>query len=186
MRLAAALLLCLGGARAKHAVLSYPEWSARTGSTDRELYRAYDTKVRQRAEPPPLGGTRPPPQSAAQVLRLAWESFAQVGALGFAWTFAMRCKDKLPLNEAARAAQATGVRWGGISAGFAGGTAAAALVLGRKEEDKVCAMIGSAFGGLAAASSLSEVPSSIATFVGFSFVLSLLTEKALDGAPDKR
>ena len=61
--------------------------------------------------------------------------------------------------------------------GFAGGTALAAVALSRKEEDKWCQMIGSAFGGVMAATSLEQIPSSVFSFVAFSYVMGVMSER---------
>ena len=72
-----------------------------------------------------------------------------------------------PLKAGVQAAQ----RWGRISAGFVGGRNIGQVV--RKTDDLWCSTAGAVLGGAAAASSLAEVPQSIATFVGFSLFMDL-------------
>ena len=76
----------------------------------------------------------------------------------FAWTLAGQGRKKVPWAEGTKAARAVGMRWGKISAGFSGGSAAASVVLERPEDDKWTSMVGSAIGGVAAATSVAEIP----------------------------
>lgn len=128
-------------------------------------------QVKPRAAPPP-------PSNLGDVVRVTWESFTQVGLVGFVWTGASQMTKKVPFKEGLQAAKGAGVRWGRVSAGFAGGTAAAVVVLRRKEDDKWCQMVGAAVGGLAAATSVDQIPSSVATFVIFSYFIGTLAERA--------
>ena len=191
-RLVVAALLALtlappsvSGAPIAGTPMTFGQWSARTGSTDRDLYEAYDTKVRARMVRAAAAPAKAVARTPADVVKVTWDSFTQVGLIGFAWTLAAKCRQKLPLSEGVKAARASGMRWGGISAGFSGGTAAAVVGLRKTEEDKWCSMVGSVFGGIAAASSVTEIPSSVATFVGFSYILGVMGEKSVDKAADE-
>ena len=106
-----------------------------------------------------------------------WESFTQVGIIGFTWGAISQARLKPPLQAGVKAAMQTGVRWGRISASFAGGTAAAVLLLGRKDDDKWCQMVGAAIGGAAAATSVDQMASSAFSFVVFSFVIGTIMER---------
>jgi len=87
-------------------------------------------------------------------------------------------------GAAAAAALGTANRWGRISAGFAGGRAAGQVV--RKADDAFCAVAGAVLGGAAAASTVAEMPSQIAVFVGFTVCLEVLSPKSpADGAEAK-
>ena len=114
----------------------------------------------------------PPPspalaQNFGDVVVQTGSSFALVGGVGFVFSAAGAVvkRKSTPLAIGVQTAQ----RWGRISAGFTGGQAAGQVV--RKANDRWCSMAGAFFGGLAAATSLAEAPSSIATFMAFSYRL---------------
>ena len=111
--------------------------------------------------PPPLA------KNLGDVVTQTGSSFALVGGVGFIFSAAgaVLKRTPSPLAVGVQAAQ----RWGRISAGFTGGQAAGQVV--RKANDRWCSMAGAFFGGLAAASSLAEAPSSIVTFMAFSYLL---------------
>ena len=91
---------------------------------------------------------------------------ATVGTFAFPWNLVRR-------NPAAWAsAWATGSRWGKISAGFSGGRAAGQVI--RRADDSFCAILGAVAGGIAAAPTLAEAPSNVATFVAFTYVLEVM------------
>ena len=87
---------------------------------------------------------------------------------------------------AARAAVMTAQRWGRLSAGFAGGTAFAVVLLGKGHEDNVARLIGAAVGGIAAVSTLDQIPSSVATFVAFTWVMNKLSDGQAQAMQDGR
>ena len=103
---------------------------------------------------------------------------ATVGTFAFPWNLVRR-------NPAAWAsAWATGSRWGKISAGFSGGRAAGQVI--RRADDSFCAILGAVAGGIAAAPTLAEAPSNVATFVAFTYVLEVMApSKTTDKRPPK-
>ena len=110
-------------------------------------------------------------QNAGDVVVQTAGSFALVGSIGFLWTATGAVVKRTPGPIAA--GLQTAQRWGRISAGFTGGQAAGQVV--RKTNDKWCNIAGAFFGGLAAATSLAEAPSSIATFVAFSYIIDMIS-----------
>ena len=77
MALVAMVVLALADG-ARPPMLTYKQWSEKTGSTDRELYNAYDTKVRSFYDPKArtavAPSAKPPPKNAADVASRTWES----------------------------------------------------------------------------------------------------------------
>lgn len=82
------LLLLCPAVLAKLAQLSFSEWSARTGSNDRELYQAYDAKVQRQLVAVNVDGgpQEKRPRSALDVVKVSWDGFSTAGLLGFGWT----------------------------------------------------------------------------------------------------
>ena len=107
-------------------------------------------------------------KSVGDVVGATASSFALVGGVGFVFSAGNNFVRRLPTSAVA-AGWGTAQRWGRVSAGFAGGRALGQWVRGA--DDRWASMAGAVFGGAAAASSIPEIPSSIATFVAFSFVL---------------
>ena len=66
-----------------------------------------------------------------------------------------------------------GQKWGRLSAGFAGGRAFGQVWQG--EDNFQAAMCGAVAGGVFAATSLADIPSSVGTFVMFSYFIEKLT-----------
>ena len=91
---------------------------------------------------------------------------AVCGTLCFPWNLVRR------QPAAWASAWATGSRWGKISAGFSGGRAAGQVI--RRADDSFCAILGAVAGGIAAAPTLAEAPSNVATFVAFTYVLEVM------------
>lgn len=171
--LVAALALAAGAALPAPRVLSAKEFRARTGSSDRELYQAYRQKAL--AGPPPKP---PPPQSVGDALKVTADSFFLTGSVGLVYRGLLSptgIRTGKPV-AAARAAVMTAQRWGRLSAGFAGGTAFAVVLLNRGEEDQLARLVGAAVGGIAAVSKAEQIPSSVATFVAFTYFMGRLTD----------
>lgn len=133
--------------------------------------------------PPPLA------QNAGDVVRTTVSNFATVGGFGFAFTAVKGFADNAGVQGGARAAVPYFVlkaslinaqRWGRISAGFAGGRAAGQWLRGA--DDRTTAMMGSVAGGVAAATSVSQIPSSVATFACFGYFLDSFSAKPEDDA----
>jgi hypothetical protein len=120
--------------------------------------------------------TAPIASSVSDVIGTAAGSFATVGTVGFLYRFPAQLVKRAPVPAAATAAVATAQRWGRLSAGFAGGRAAGQLV--RKADDTFCAVCGAVMGGAAAATSVAELPGTVATFVGFTLALEILAPSA--------
>ena len=137
---------------------------------------------------------KPAPQPIAKtpfdVVRTTLSSFVTVSGIGFAFTAAQESSARAGVSGMARkavpgfvirAALLQGQRWGRVSAGFAGGRAAGQLWCG--EDGFAPAMWGAVAGGVAAAPNVAGVPSSVATFVAFSYFIEKLSNKQEDAAP---
>ena len=116
------------------------------------------------------------------VIRTTVSSFCTVGLFGFSLTAVQefsarsgvsgRARDRVPyfvVQASLRQAQ----RWGRVSAGFAGGRALGQAIRG--VDDGTCALMGSIFGGIAAAPTVSAMPSSVATFAAFGYFIESFT-----------
>jgi hypothetical protein len=99
------------------------------------------------------------------------QSFTTIGVAGFLWR----------IRKGQSAAIATALRWGKLSAGFSGGRALGQVLSGR--DGTFASVLGSAIGGVAAATSIAEMPSSVITFVGFTLVMERLTAQQLSAGP---
>ena len=123
------------------------------------------------------------------VVRTTASNFLTIGGFGAAFTGLQtfqkmsgvcgKAKDAVP-RFVVQAGLAQGCRWGKVSAGFAGGRAAGQLWRG--EDDFQAAMCGAVAGGVAAAPSVREIPSSVVTFVMFSYFIEKLTANGKGGA----
>jgi hypothetical protein len=124
-----------------------------------------------------LPAATPLAQNLGDVAIASAQSFAWIGGVGYV----------VSLRNGRVAAWQTAQRWGKISAGFSGGRALGQVL--RRADDRIAAVIGAAAGGVAAASSVAEMPSSVATFVGFTLLFEILGPGAMtasaDGGPDK-
>ena len=76
------------------------------------------------------------------------------------------------------------LRWGRVSAGFAGGRALGQAIRG--VDDGTTAMMGSIFGGVFAATSLKAIPQSVATFAAFGYFIESFSSKNRAGSPDSK
>ena len=112
------------------------------------------------------------------VVRTTVNNFYTIGGFGFVFTafsestkragVSGRARDAVPyfvLRNSFLQAQ----RWGRVSAGFAGGRALGQAMRG--QDDSTCAIMGSIAGGIAAAPSLAQMPSSVATFAAFGYFI---------------
>ena len=106
-------------------------------------------------------------RNAGDVVGTAASSYAIVGGVGFVFSTAGAVVRRMPGPVGVGIGAAK--RWAKISAGFAGGQAAGQVW--RRKDDRICHLAGAFFGGLAAATSLAEAPSSILTFMAFSWIL---------------
>ena len=122
-----------------------------------------------RAVSNPQPAPAPPPlaKHPGDVISAAVSNFALVGGVSYVWTAgsAVVTRKAGPLALA----KASGLRWGKVSSGFAGGRALGQLW--RKTDDKWCGVVGAIFGGAAAAGSVADMPSSIFSFVAFGLVI---------------
>ena len=129
--------------------------------------------------------SKPPPPIAKtplDVARTTLSGFATISGIGFVFTAAQESSARAGVKGMARkavpgfvirAALMNAQRWGRVSAGFAGGRAAGQLWYG--EDGFGPAMCGAVAGGVAAAPNLAGIPSSVATFVAFSYFIEKLT-----------
>lgn len=147
------------------------------------------TDQSKRASPPKPA---PPPiaKTPMDVVQTTLSSFATVSGIGFVFTAAQESSARAGVSGMARkavpgfvirAALMNGQRWGRVSAGFAGGRAAGQLWCG--EDGFTASMWGAVFGGVAAAQNVAGVPSSVMTFVAFSYFIEKLTNKEDDAVP---
>merc|ERR1719310_387867 len=131
----------------------------------------------------------PPPvelaKSPLDVITTTASSFATVGGFGLVLTAFTESKKRSGVTGKARTAVPRFVvqesikqarRWGQVSAGFAGGRAAGQLWSGC--DGMTAAMCGAVGAGVLAASSVREIPSSVTTFVAFSYFIEKMTNKA--------
>jgi len=116
------------------------------------------------------------------VIQTTAGSFLSVGGFGFAFTALQESIKRSNVGGRARArvpyfvfraSIANGQRWGRVSAGFAGGRALGQALRGK--DDSTCSMLGSIFGGIAAAPNPAGVPSSVATFAAFGYFIDSFT-----------
>ena len=109
------------------------------------------------------------PPRVGDIGMISFEAFTTAGSVGFIWTGSAQLLKRVPLPVAGRAALTTARRWGGMSAGFQGGKLAGQAV--GLPSDRWCNLCAGAVAGLFAATSASNIPMSIATFVAISAVL---------------
>ena len=90
-------LIALASGASPPPMLTYKQWSEKTGSTDRELYNLYDTKVRSLYDAKGRSAVAPKsaPKNAGDVLKVTWDSFTTLGAVTFAWTLAGQGRQKV-------------------------------------------------------------------------------------------
>ena len=124
------------------------------------------------AEAPPIA------KGPGDVIKTTVNNFCTVGGCGFVFTAFSESSKRAGTGGKARDAVRYFVvrnsllqaqRWGRVSAGFAGGRALGQALRG--QDDSTCAMIGSVFGGIAAAPSVAQMPSSVATFAAFGYFI---------------
>jgi hypothetical protein len=136
---------------------------------------AYGSGAVSRPPPPPAP---PIAKNVGDVITTTVGSFVSIGSIGFIFTAAQESMARAKVSGAARKAVPRFVmrasllnaqRWGRVTAGFAGGRAIGQLWRGK--DDQVCAICGAVAGGAAAASTLADIPSSVFTFVAFSYAL---------------
>ena len=150
-----------------------------TRSADRKVRTKYSSTLVNNAEAKAESFARQPqpPENLGDVARITYQSFCTTGLAASAFKTAQQisgqigAKTSLPLTVLFTNSRRMGVRWGRLSAGFAGGQALATVLLPRCSE-QTCALFGAAVGGLAAAPNVQAMPSSVLTFVGFSYLLS--------------
>ena len=104
--------------------------------------------------------------SYRDVARQAGQSLFIVGPIAFGWA-----AGPLALQPAAavRVGLRSAQRWGGASAGFAGGRALSQVM--RRTDDVWCSMAGAGAAGLLGTPSLSQIPMRVAGFVIMSYLL---------------
>lgn len=121
----------------------------------------------------PAGRPAAPPlaKDLGDVFVTTFQSFASVGAIGFLWRIR---KGRVVASQAA-------LNWGKLSAGFSGGRALGQVISGR--DGTFAAVFGSLIGGIAAANSVAQIPSSVATFVGFTLVIEYMGMQAATAQP---
>eukprot|EP00967_Tisochrysis_lutea_P120930 scaffold198729_cov35-Tisochrysis_lutea.AAC.1 len=138
-----------------------------------------------RAAPPPP----PIAKNLGDVVSATVGSFLSIGSIGFIFTAAQESMARASVAGAARKAVPRFVlraslinaqRWGRVTAGFAGGRAVGQVWRG--VDDQVCSICGAIAGGAAAASSVADIPSSVLTFVAFSYALDKLTGGSSEAA----
>eukprot|EP00966_Prymnesium_polylepis_P210104 4866115-Prymnesium_polylepis.2 len=113
----------------------------------------------------------PPARTYEEAVQTACRSFAIVGVCAFGWA----------AGEAGpRAGFRSARRWGGVSAGFAGGRALMQVV--RQTDDEWCAVAGACAGGVLGATSLHQIPARVAVFAVAAFLLETqLAPRVRDG-----
>ena len=116
---------------------------------------------------PPAAPAVPLANHPGDVISTAVNNFLLVGGVSYVWSAGSAVVTRKPGPLAL--AKASGLRWGKVSSGFAGGRALGQLF--RKTDDKWCGVVGAVFGGAAAASSVAEMPSSILSFVAFGLAI---------------
>ena len=127
------------------------------------------------ASAPPPAASPPLATSPKDVVASATANFAAVGTLGFAWRGARALASSQSLKTASAMGLQAAQRWGRVSAAFAGGRALGQVIF--KTDNAYCAAISASLGGIAAASSAAEVPSSVASFLCFSLLLENMAPK---------
>lgn len=136
---------------------------------------------------PSLATRSPPPlaKNVGDVIRVTVSNFATVGAMGFAFSAITESISRGDVAGDARkavpalvirAALMQGQRWGRVSAGFAGGRAIGQVWRG--VDDRWASMCGAIGGGALAATSLANLPSSVATFCAFTYFIDSFTAKS--------
>eukprot|EP00966_Prymnesium_polylepis_P275338 6361403-Prymnesium_polylepis.1 len=138
--------------------------------------------------------TKPPiADTPLDVLKTTVQSFCTIGGIGFGVTAFQEAQKMANVGGRARSqvpyfvitrALAQGGRWGRVSAGFAGGRALGQALRG--VDDSTCAMMGSIFGGIAAAPTLQAIPSSVATFAAFGYFIESFTPNAGGSSPKRK
>jgi len=137
-------------------------------------------------EPP-----KPPPiaKHPIEVVQTTVSNFVTIGGIGFVFTAFNEAKKRSGVSGRAKAAVprfvfqaalAQGTKWGKVTAGFAGGRAAGQVWRG--EDDFHAAMCAAVAGGVMASETIGGIPSSVATFVMFSFLIEKLTANSKAGA----
>jgi len=94
-----------------------------------------------------------------------------------------KARDAVP-RFVVQAALQNGQRWGRLSAGFAGGRALGQVWRGA--DDFQAAMCGAVGGGVCSATSIKGIPSSVATFVVFSYFVEKVTAGSKDTAQQQK
>ena len=118
-------------------------------------------------------------------------AFCTVGSLGFAMTAFQECSKRADVwrhtqvpRYVIRNSLIQAQRWGRVSAGFAGGRALGQVLRG--VDDSTCAMMGSIAGGVCAASELSAIPSSVATFAAFGYFIDSFSNGNRQASPERQ
>ena len=149
----------------------------RPGGGSQLEYSSGASTSQLRQPPPPVLAKTP-----LDVVASATGSFVTVGGFGFVVTAIQEAYKRRAVSGGARtavpyfvfqAALRNGQRWGRVSAGFAGGRAIGQVMRGA--DDSFCGYVGSIAGGIGAATSRSQVVSSVATFVGFQYLIDNLS-----------
>ena len=130
----------------------------------------------------PAPAKRPQCESIGDVARTTFDAFCLTGFVGASFTAMRQSFSRMPRQVIWANSNRSGMRWGKLSAGFAGGQAAACYALRRDDGDLLCSLIGAACGGAMAAECAAQMPGSIIAFVSFSYILHKMSSSAADEA----
>jgi hypothetical protein len=135
------------------------------------------------AQPPP-----PLAKTPGDVARTTLTSYASLGGLGFSFTAVSETLARRNVGGMARSrvpyfvvqsALKAGNKWGKLSAGFAGGRALGQVIRGA--DDRIASSMAAICGGIASANSVAEIPTSVGTFLAFTYFIDTMSGGSASG-----